>query len=213
MAFNWSSLFRQFNTKVHRKNIASIIKLDIMIELVSPAPNAAWQEPIELAYAFMFLGSEEIDNIMGPIRQGFLANFRSEGDQVGGWKQLADWTMEERAQLLREVEHYTGGTSAGLVPGFSAAYPILQRTGEYMRSWVNSDHPDHGREISSLGNAGRLILEGSDDPRAEELSTGNPARNLEARPVAPVGAMYETAMKARIDAMLTKYIQNVKPPR
>lgn len=208
MAFTWGSAFKQFNRVIVRKQVASIVRFKPTLVLVSPPESSSWQEPIELAYALAFLSSQQVDDIMAPIRHGFAWNFIQEGSAEGPWDDLADSTVEEREQWLE----MGSGWGFELVPGFSGTNPILQRTGEYKMSWVDSGHPEHGREDKSLGMAGREIWEGSaDEPRAHDLSMGVKAQNLPARPVAPVEEQFETAMKARIDALLTKYIQTVRP--
>lgn len=207
--FAWSSMFNTFNNRMRRRSVASIIKFDLTLTLVNPSPSSAWQEGIELSYAFALLDANEIDTILAPIRHGFRQNFNREGSAGGKWKELADWTVSERAALSQQ-----GSFIGGLVPAFGPEHPILQRTGEYMMSWVDSGHPAHGREDTAMGQVGRQVLEGSEDRRAEELSLGASRAgggHLPARPVNLVDEIFETAMKARIDAILTKYIQTVHP--
>lgn len=215
MAYSWSTMFRQFNTKVHSRNFAAHMPLRVMLDLVTPPPGGAWQEGIQLALVFNFMGRDDVSQIMNPIVQGFLQNFRREGSAAGQWKELADWTQEERLQMLREADYYAGqmGMSgrSGFVPGFSATYPILQRTGEYKQTWVDTSDPEHGRDDMADGAASRIIMEGSEHRHAEELSVGNPTKRLEGRPVHFVDDMYSQAMKARIDMVLTKYVQTVHP--
>jgi len=208
MAFTWGSTFRRFNQTIVRKQVAAIVRFKPALVLVNPPESSAWQEPIELSYALAFLSSDQVDTIMAPIRSGFAWNFITEGSAEGPWDDLADATVEEREQWMELGPEW----GIEFVPGFSGTNPILQRTGEYKMSWVDSGHPKHGREDRPLGMVGREILEGSaDEPRAYELSVGLPAQNLPARPVAPVDEQFETAMKARIDALLTKYVQRVHP--
>lgn len=194
--------------KVGRKATRWDIKVPIRFDLVMPTPDRAWQEGIQLAYAFALMESSTIDYIMQPILAGFKMNFATEGASgPGAWKRLAEWTQSERLQLMGQ-ESFMGS----LVPGFSPTHPILQRTGEYMRSWIEKGHPLHGREDEPHGMVGRVIMEGSEDRRAEELSLGLPGPYaLPARPVAIVAGLYETSMAAKVDAALARYAMTVQP--
>lgn len=205
--FSWDQIFRRFSDVVHRRQIATIAKFELVLELVSPAPDSAWQEPMELALAFSFMSTDDVATIMAPILHGFSMNFLREGSAEGSWPELKDLTQNERHALMTQGDMF-GGT---LVPGFTPAHPILQRTGDYRRSWVDPGHAKHVREDLGSGTASREIWEGSDHPYAEELSMGVPGRNLEPRPVHLVDQTFEEGMRARIDAMLTKYIQRVHP--
>jgi hypothetical protein len=177
-----------------------------------PSQDRAWLEGVQLSYVFALMSRERLDYITGPIREGFRANFLQEGSSGGGWRRLASRTVYEREELMHS-EGFLGLGQGGLVAGFSPQHPILQRSGQYMASWVNLGHHDHGRSDVSFGNVSRLIAEGSDDYRAEALSMGDivSGGTLPPRPVHHIGGLYEESIRAKIDAMLSLYIQTVHP--
>lgn len=204
-----SSSFKQTRARTTiRRSVRSFGRVKISLKLVMPSPSDAWQEGIALSLAFNFLERDKLDYITGPILEGFAANFRTEGSSAGGWQRLALRTVWERTELLHS-EGFAGQGRGNLVPGFTAEHPILQRTGDYMRSWTQRSHPDHGHEMQRYGQASMTIKEGSDDYRAEALSLGE--GRLPARPVHYIDGLYETSIGAKIGAMLTKYVQTVHP--
>lgn len=110
------------------------------------------------------------------IRAGFAVNFASEGRGAGApWAQLALFTMRERRRL-----------------GYPPDHPILVRSGSYRDSFTDETHPRHVSEWDAAGGVWRIV-EGSSDPRAEELEYGR--WNMPARPVTILGA----AGEARLD--------------
>lgn len=201
----------QWRTNVRRTTVRKIVRLAPRIVLEKPPPGDAWQEPIELSLALTLMDYSTIVTITEPIRTGFAHNFMREGSQAGPWEPLADWTKSERMELMSQSSFF--GT--GLVPGFSAEHPILQRTGEYRATWIDKSNALSGLEIESLGQVSRTIMVGSRHEHAGELSFGEirpGGGRLPARPVHYIDPMYEQALDARITAVLTKYVQQVKPP-
>ena len=204
-----SSSFRQTGARTTiSRRVRSIGRLGVTLKLVMPQPSDAWQEGMALAFAFAFLEKDKLDYITGPILEGFAANFRTEGSSAGGWQRLALRTIWERTELLHS-EGFAGQGRGNLVPGFTAEHPILQRTGDYMRSWTQRSHPKHGHEFERYGQASVIVKEGSDDYRAEDLSLGE--GRLPARPVHFIDGLYEASIGAKIEAMLTKYVETVHP--
>ena len=111
-----------------RVNVHTVCRLTPTFRLVMPNPADAWQEGIQLAYAFALMSTDRLNYVTAPILEGFRANFRSEGSAAGGWHPLAGRTVFEREELLHQ-QGFAGAGSGSLVPGFTSRHPILQRTG------------------------------------------------------------------------------------
>lgn len=110
------------------------------------------------------------------VRAGFAVNFASEGRGAGApWASLALVTMRERRRL-----------------GYPPDHPILVRSGGYRDSFVDESHPLHISEADSEGGVWRIV-EGSSDPRADELEYGR--WNMFPRPATILGERGE----ARLD--------------
>lgn len=209
MTFSGSRCF-----KTGTVSIRSYCRVKTRLVLVMPQADRSWREGIKLANAFRRLPDEKIRYITEPIREGFAANFRSEGSAAGGWRHLAARTVYEREELLHS-EGFAGAGRGSLVPGFTPTHPILQRTGDYMRSWTQAGHPSHGRDKSDFGQASVSIMEGSEDYRAEDLSLGTgggeEGGRLPPRPVHFLSGLYEVSIGAKLEAALTQYVQTVHP--
>lgn len=94
-------------------------------------------------------------NVGEAVREGFADNFADESSGAGGWAQLAPSTVEDR---IRQ--------------GFPGAHPILERTGDYRRSFVDEGDPDHIHRVRVLAMQGWEMEEGSNDPRVAWLEGG-----------------------------------------
>jgi hypothetical protein len=103
------------------------------------------------------------DMVADVIRDGFAANFEAERAGNGApWATLAARTQAERRRL-----------------GFPPEHPILVRTGDYRRSFVDRNNPDHIEESTTAGDRWTLAV-GSQDYRVawHERGTGiMPARS------------------------------------
>jgi len=117
------------------------------------------------------------------IRDGFAANFASERAGNGApWATLAARTQAERARL-----------------GFPPEHPILVRTGDYRRSFVDAADPDHIEESATTGDRWTLAV-GSRDYRVawHELGTGI----MPARPALEMDQAHQERIAQALEAMI-----------
>ena len=185
-------------------------KVGYRIELTKPDEDAIGAEATALAELFMRAG-QRLTQITQPIRDGFDYNFQQEGVPGAKWKDLADWTAWERAQLMGQ--HGLPGQHIALVAGFSDRHPIQQRTGAYRKSWTQTGG-DHGLlvEIAKATNTIH-ITEGSKHEHVDKLAGGGLSDSgmpVPARPVAVLADMFTDRIKAVLDAYAEEYAATVK---
>lgn len=100
-------------------------------------------------------GSGERAKVATAVTRGFADNFSTEGAASGTpWEQLAPRTVGVRRQL-----------------GWAGEHPMLVRTGDYRRSWVEAGAKDHVEVFERTGT-GWLIDVGSESERARILNEG-----------------------------------------
>lgn len=116
-----------------------------------------------MAAAFR-ISDRDADEIGEAIREGHRENFEQQRSGSGdGFAPLAPSTVAERIRL-----------------GYGGTGPILIRTGEYARSFIDAAHADHISRLAR-GDLEFSLTEGSDDYRVLWLEYG--AENIPARPV------------------------------
>lgn len=100
-------------------------------------------------------GGGERAKVATAITRGFAENFSTEGAASGTpWEQLAPRTVGVRRQL-----------------GWAGEHPMLVRTGDYRRSWVEAGAADHVEVFEKTGT-GWLMDVGSESERARILNEG-----------------------------------------
>lgn len=109
-----------------------------------------------------WLGAHREPDIGEAVRDIFEREF-----WLNDWAPLARWTQQERYEQ-----------------GFDPHEPILVRTGRYRKTWIDPNDPFH---VSDVGFSGFswVLSEGSQDPRAERLTYGDPFRRLPPRSPMP----------------------------
>jgi hypothetical protein len=124
------------------------------------------------------------------VRQGFAENFEREaaGDR-GKWAPLAPSTVRQRLRL-----------------GYGGEHLILQRTGAYLRSWVENSGPGHVERWLE-GPQGWQMVVGSVDLRAQWLERGT--HKMPARPVRILSA----AAKAKLRDALNRHYAGQHPTK
>jgi hypothetical protein len=124
-------------------------------------------------------------NIERAMRRGPDRAFR--GDRVGVWPPLAEWTQSERARQ-----------------GYGATGPMLRRSGEYWRSWVQrGGWTSFSRRARGWGlEVGSSLVEGG-RRRVLEVGGRNPEGFMvPARPVRWMDAQAERTIHDAVDEML-----------
>lgn len=109
---------------------------------------------VELAEELARPPAEAIRPIQDAIRASFAANFARESGDDQKWPALALRTIRERIRL-----------------GYPGDHPILVRSGEYRRSFLEADDPAHFSRSDTAGGVWQ-IEEGSTDKRAGTLEYG-----------------------------------------
>ena len=121
------------------------------------------------------------------IRATFAANFASESGDGQKWAALAPMTVREREKL-----------------GYPGEHPILVRSGDYRRSFIESEHPQHYSESEIAGGVWR-VEEGSTDPRGDQLEYGD--FRTPPRPVTRPGARGEGEIAAVLDQLFGDWFE------
>lgn len=146
---------------------------------------------LDLADALSAPTREDMQPIQEVIRVNFAANFASESGDDARWAPLALRTIRERISL-----------------GYPGNHPILIRSGEYRRSFVEGDHPRHFSRAEAAG--GRwLIEEGSTDKRAGTLEFGYGP--VPPRPVTLPGKRGEQRIETVIDLVFGEWFEEAQP--
>lgn len=130
-----------------------------------------------------------VEGVQAAIRQGFADVFASEGTAgAAPWAQLAEATRRDRERL-----------------GFPPAHPILERTGEYRRSFTDQGHADHISEWNAGGGVWR-IAEGSSHALAQyhELGTSR----MPARRATVFGADLESRIGLTLDGLFGEWFRD-----
>jgi len=146
---------------------------------------------LDLADALSAPTREDMQPIQDVIRANFAANFAGEVGDDARWAPLAPRTVRER-----------------IARGYPGTHPILERSGEYRRSFVEGDHPQHYSRAEAAG--GRwLIEEGSTDERADRLEFGD--YRTPARPVTLPGKRGEQRIETVIDLIFGEWFEEAQP--
>ena len=135
--------------------------------------------------------ADAIRPIQETIRAAFDLNFQSESAGGDPWAPLAPFTQRERARL-----------------GFPPQHPILQRTGDYRRSFTEEDHPAHISEWEAVAGRWR-VAEGSADERAQELEEGR--ANMPARPVTDIGEPGDHLIAVTLEYLFNQWFEDDTP--
>ena len=155
-----------------------------MIKLIATPESR--QDVNELAAFFDSLKSPTVSmrQELGDVVRGLFAfRFINEGGPGSGWAPLKDWTQQER---IRE--------------GYDPFHPILEREGDYRRSFTDPGNADN-YEMTILRGNGWTMEFGSDDWRVTELEGGRP--DMAARPV----TLLEDSEESDIGNMLDRLFQ------
>lgn len=132
-------------------------------------------------------GPDAVRPIQQTIRAAFDFNFETESAGGEPWAPLRPFTRRERSRL-----------------GYPAEHPILQRTGDYRRSFTEEDHPAHISEWEIV--AGRWqIAEGSADSRAQELEEGRP--DMLPRPVTVIGERGDDLIATTLEYLFSEWFE------
>lgn len=134
--------------------------------------------------------AEAIRPIQETIRAAFDMAFTAEGSAVR-WAPLAPFTQRERRRL-----------------GYPPQHPILQRSGDYRRSFTEEGHPAHVSEWEAPAGIWQ-ITEGSADDRAEELEEGR--WNMPARPVTDLGEQGENLIAVTLEHLFDQWFEAATP--
>lgn len=127
----------------------------------------------------------EQDEIDAAVREGFRQNFSFQGGPSGAWRPLAARTVLERIRL-----------------GYPGTRPILVRSGDYMRSFVNAGHRDHYAALERTGAGWRMVI-GSEDERVDELEGGT--HKIPARPVTELSSWSESRIGDALDRIMNRH--------
>ena len=131
--------------------------------------------------------ADAIRPIQDVIRATFAANFTNERGDDRSWAPLALRTIKERIRL-----------------GYGGAHPILIRSGDYRRSFVEADDPQHVSESEIAGGVWK-IHEGTADIRAGTLEFGSD--NVPARPVMAPGRSGEDRITEVVEYMFDRWFE------
>ena len=145
------------------------------------------REFVSLAEELANPGADAIRPIQDAIRATFAANFANERGDDRSWAPLALRTIKERIRL-----------------GYGGAHPILIRSGEYRRSFVEADDPQHVSQSEIAGGKWR-IEEGSSDKRAGTLEFGSD--NVPPRPVTLPGRAGEERIADVIEYLFDRWFE------
>ncbi len=118
------------------------------------------------------------DTLHDVLIRGVLDVFEAEG--IPAWPPLAELTIVQRRWL-----------------GFSEG-PILQRTGELLRSLTEPSHRHHIFEVK-MGKTRAQIIVGTDMEKAWELGHGDPEANLPPRPMFPSDRIIHPELEGTIN--------------
>ncbi len=125
-----------------------------MISLRPSANNDAFDGVAHLLDRLRNLSNADQANVAEAINKGFASNFDNERAGDGGdWNRLRPFTIAERKRK-------------GFGPG-----PILNRTGDYRRSFTNRGDADHVEKFKST-RQGWTLESGSQDERVGTLEFG-----------------------------------------
>lgn len=130
---------------------------------------------------------EAIRSVQEVIRAVFAGNFARESGGDQKWAALAPRTVRERERL-----------------GYPGDHPILVRTDEYRRSFIEGEHPLHYSESEISGGVWR-VEEGSIDPRGDQLEYGD--FRTPPRPVTRPGARGEVEIAAVLDQLFGDWFE------
>ena len=130
---------------------------------------------------------EALRPIQDVIRATFAANFASESGDGQKWAALAPMTVRQRERL-----------------GYPGQHPILVRTGEYKRSFIEGEHPQHFSESEIAGGVWR-VEEGSTDPRGDQLEYGD--FRTPPRPVTRPGARGENEIATVLEFLFSDWFE------
>jgi len=122
------------------------------------------------------------------IRQQFQANFTRQGSGAGAWAPLAPATVAQRR-----------------AQGYAGQRPILVRSGDYRRSFLERGGDNHERIWQSA--VGLSVEVGSDDYRARELELGT--SRIPARPVTILDDNQDESLVRLIDYMVNEIERDV----
>lgn len=134
--------------------------------------------------------ADAIRPVQETIRAAFDFAFEREGS-AAAWAPLAPFTQRERRRL-----------------GYPPQHPILQRSGDYRRSFTEEGHPAHVSEWSAAAGIWQ-ITEGSADDRAQELEQGR--WNMPARPVTDLGEQGENLIAVTLEHLFDTWFEDATP--
>jgi len=157
-----------------------------MISLQPSANNDAFDGVARMLDRLRNLSNADQTNVADAINKGFGANFDAERAGDGGdWNRLRPFTIAERKRK-------------GFGPG-----PILNRTGEYRRSFTNRNASGHVEKFKPT-RQGWTLESGSDDERVGTLEYGGytgTGRFVPPRPASFLSDASEDRVFAVLDAI------------
>jgi len=127
-----------------------------------------------------------VQKLQRAILDGFAENFDSESAGGVKWAALAESTILDR-----------------LSQGYGAG-PILQRSGDYMSSWLDTGNAEHVHEIEQLAG-GWQLNEGSQHPLAGIHEEGGDI--IPARPVAELSLASEDDIREAAENWILTHLQ------
>jgi len=142
---------------------------------------------VELAEELGNPGADATRPIQDVIRATFAANFARESGNDQKWPALALRTIRERIRL-----------------GYPGDHPILVRSGDYRRSFIEGDDPNHYSRIETAGGTWQ-IEEGSTDKRAGTLEFGRGP--VPPRPVTLPGRSGEERIATVINDLFARWFE------
>jgi phage gpG-like protein len=148
----------------------------------SPQSQQHFNQTIEHIQDLTTAPAPLVTAIQQAICEEFERNFASESDAGLSWPRLSEVTIRIR-----------------LAEGFGAG-PILVRTGDYKRSWVEPTHPQHIHELRQ-STSHWSVEEGTQHPYAvkHELGTdripARPASHVTVAGEARIGRVIEEGLK------------------
>lgn len=163
-----------------------------MISL-QPADDKAFDGVAHMLDRLRNLSNSDQANVANAINRGFASNFDNERAGDGGdWNRLRPFTIADRKRK-------------GFGPG-----PILDRTGQYRRTFTNRGASGHVEKFRAT-RTGWTLESGSDDERAGVLEYGGytgTGRFVPPRPASFLSDVSENRVFDALDAITDRIMAN-----
>lgn len=133
------------------------------------------------------LPDDALRPVQEAIRASFAANFAAESAGATPWAPLAPRTVADRERL-----------------GYPGEHPILVRSGQYRRSFIDPADDEHYSRVTTEGGR-TVIAEGTTDIRAGTLEFGSD--RVPARPALIPGDAARQRIGAALDRLFATWLE------